>query len=57
MSTYAAILVLPCSSFLIAEAIQGHVWYHINFLNICTGFVKYVIGILIGIALNLYNFG
>ena len=36
----------------IIEAIQGHLWFHINFWNICSIFVKYVIDILIGIALS-----
>ena len=33
---------------------QGLLWFHVNFLNICSNSVKYVIGILIGIALNLW---
>ena len=37
----------------IAVAIRGHLWFHINFGNVCSISVKYVIGILIGIALNL----
>ena len=37
----------------IAEAIWGHFWFCINFWNICSRSVKYAIGILIGIVLNL----
>ena len=39
--------------FRIDIAMQGHLWFHINFLNIWSSSVKYVIGILIGITLNL----
>ena len=35
--------------FRIAEAIWGHFWFHINFWNICSKSVKYVIGILVGV--------
>ena len=38
----------------IAVAMQGFLWFHIIFKNICSSSVKYVIGILIGIALNLW---
>ena len=37
----------------IAVAIQGLLWFHINFWNICSGSVKHAIGILVEIALNL----
>ena len=37
----------------IAAAIQGHLWFHMNFGNICSTSVKYVINTFIGIALNL----
>ena len=37
----------------IAEVIQGYFWLHINFWSICSRSVKYAIGILIGIELNL----
>ena len=37
----------------IAAAIQGHLWFHINFWNVCSISVKYIIGILIGSTLNL----
>ena len=37
----------------IAVAIQGLFWFHIIFWNICSTSVKYNIGILIWIALNL----
>ena len=36
-----------------AAAIQGHLWFNINFCNVCSISVKYVTGILIGIVLNL----
>ena len=38
----------------IAEAIWGRFWVHINFWNISSKSVKYVTGILIEVALNLY---
>ena len=37
----------------IASALQGLLWFHMNFKTICFGFLKNVVGILIGIALNL----
>ena len=37
----------------IAAAIWGHLWFHINFWNVYSIFVKYVTGILIEIALIL----
>ena len=37
----------------IAAAIRGRLWFHIHFLNVCSIAVKYVMGTLIGIALNL----
>ena len=37
----------------IAADIWGHVWFHIIFLGVCSISVKYTIGTLIGIALNL----
>ena len=37
----------------IAVALWGPFWFHINFWNICFSSVKYAIGILIGIALNI----
>ena len=38
---------------MIAETIQGLFWYHVNFGNICSRSVKYVIGILIEIVLKI----
>ena len=37
----------------IAEAIRAYLQFHINFRNVCSISVKYVMGTLIGIALNL----
>ena len=37
----------------IAEAIWGFYWFHIKFWNCRTCSVKYAIGVLIGIALNV----
>ena len=37
----------------IAAAMWSLLWFHIKFWNVCSRSVKYVIGILIGIALNL----
>ena len=37
----------------IAAAIEGRLWFHINFWNVRSISVKYVKGTLIGIALNL----
>ena len=37
----------------IAVAMWGLLWFHINFSNICSSSMKYVIRILIGVALNL----
>ena len=37
----------------IAMTICSHLWFHINFWNVCSISVKYVMGTLIGIALNL----
>ena len=34
--------------------IQGLLWFHTNFKIVCSIFVKNTIGILIGIAMNLY---
>ena len=39
--------------FRITVARQGLLWFHISFWNICSSSVKYVIGILVGIVLNL----
>ena len=38
----------------ITLAIQGLLWFHTNFRIVCSIFMKNVIEILIGIALNLY---
>ena len=38
----------------IAVAIQGLPWFHIHFWNICCSVVKYAIGRLIELALDLY---
>ena len=38
----------------IAVVIWGLLWFNINFWNICISSVKYAIGVLIGIALNLW---
>ena len=49
-------LVIPPTLFFLfkfTEAIQGLFWCCINFWNICSRSVKYAIGILIWIALNL----
>ena len=48
--------VIPPALFLflkIALGIQGLLWFHINFRIICSTCMKNVMGILIGIALNL----
>ena len=37
----------------IVLTIQGHLWLHTNFSNICPSSVKYAIGILISISLNV----
>ena len=37
----------------IAAAIQDHLWLHINFRNVCSVSLKYAIGVLIGIVLNV----
>jgi len=39
--------------FMIALAIQGLLWYHTNFMIVCSSSVKNAGGILIGIALNV----
>ena len=54
-SLISGIVILPTlfSSLKIADTIQGHLWFHINFWSVCSILVKYGIGILIGIALNL----
>ena len=39
----------------ITLAIQGLLWFHINFMIIYSSSVKNVMGILIGIVLNLYR--
>ena len=49
-------IVIPPALFFflkIAAAIQGHLWFHMNFCNVCSISVKYVMGTLIGITLNL----
>ena len=49
-------IVIPPTLFFflkIAAAIWHYLWFHINFWNVCSLSVKYVIGTLIGIALNL----
>ena len=50
--------MVPPTLFLlkIALAIQGPLWFHINFRIICSSSVKNTIDILIGVALNL-SFG
>ena len=46
-------MITPALFFLkIAGAIWSRLWFYINFFK-CSIFVKYVIGTLIGIALNL----
>ena len=48
--------IIPLALFFslrIAAAIQGLLWFHINFRIICFSSMKNVLGILIGIALNL----
>ena len=48
--------MIPPTSFFflrIAIAMWGLLWFHINFWNVCSSSVEYVIGIWIGIALNL----
>ena len=37
----------------VAAAIRSHLWFHINFCSVCSISVKYAIGTLIRIALNL----
>ena len=50
----SGIVIPPTLFFLkIDEVIQGHLWFHIHFWNISSKSVKYVIGTLKGIALNL----
>ena len=49
--------MIPPTLFLllkIAVAIQHCLWFHANFWNIYSSSVKYAIGILIGIELNIY---
>ena len=45
-----------CSSFVrtFAEAIWGRFWFHVNFWSIFSSSLKYAIGILMGIALNVH---
>ena len=38
----------------IALAIQGLLWFHTNFRIICSSYMEYAIGILIGITLALH---
>ena len=54
-SLISGIVIPPALFFFlkIAAAIRGRLWSHINFSNVCSISVKYVIGTLIGIALNL----
>ena len=54
-SLISGIVILPALFFFlkIAAAIRGHLWFHINFCNVCSISVKYVMGTLIRIALNL----
>ena len=47
-------VIPPALFFLkIAVAIGGLLWFYISFGIICSSFVKYAIGMLIGIALNI----
>ena len=50
------IVILPALFLLlkIVWALQGLLWFHTNFRMIYTSSMKNVIGILIGIELNLY---
>ena len=52
----SSIVIPPTLFFFLktAEAIVGCFWFHVNFWNICSKSVKCVIGILIGIVLNLW---
>ena len=47
------ILLALFFSLRIAVTIQGFLWFHIDFRIICFSSMKNVLGILIGIALNL----
>ena len=51
----SGIVIAPALVFFlkIAAAIRSHIWFHINLGNVCSISVKYVMGTLIGIALNL----
>uniref|UniRef100_A0A8D2CR08 Uncharacterized protein n=1 Tax=Sciurus vulgaris TaxID=55149 RepID=A0A8D2CR08_SCIVU len=53
----SGIVIPPVSLFLlrIALAILGFLFFQMNFIIACSISVRYVIGILIGIALNLYS--
>ena len=48
-------MIPPALFFLLktALAVQGLLWSHMNFKIICSSSVKNVMGILIGIVLNL----
>ena len=48
-------MILPVLffTFKVALSIQNILWFHTNFRSICSTPVKNVIGILIGITLNL----
>ena len=54
-SLISGIVIPPALFFFlkIAAAIQGRLWFQIKLLNVCSISVKYVMGTLIGIALNL----
>ena len=46
-------IVIPLTSFFFLNIADAIFWFHIHFWNICSISVKYAIGILIGIELNL----
>ena len=54
-SLISGIVIPPALFFFlkIAAVIQGRLWFHMHFRNVSFISVKYVMGTLIGVALNL----